>query len=607
MFQSFEATSTPEQGPPRLKALRAAMKTQQVDGFLIPRSDAHQGEYVAPCDDRLSWLTGFTGSAGFSVVLADEAGIFIDGRYRTQVKHQVDTGHFTPVNWPETKLADWVSERLGDEAILAFDPWLHTIDEVEKLSEALEKKGIEAAYWENIVDEIWEDRPNRPTGAITAYPEELAGRSLTEKCDLVAEQLKAAGQSAAILTLPDSIAWLLNIRGSDIPRIPILQAFAIIHATGMVDLFTDAPADQAVRTHLAPRVALHPYDGLLDHLETLEGAIRVDPKTAPLKIWSHLKAREGLTNGAVRPVKGDDPCILPKAQKTEAEIAATTEAHLRDGAAMVAFLAWLDDAAPKGGITEIDVVERLEGFRRATNALHDISFDTICGAGPNGAIVHYRVTRDTNREITPGDLLLVDSGGQYLDGTTDITRTVTTGTPAEDQKAAFTRVLQGMIAVSRARWPRGLAGRDLDALARAPLWMAGQDYDHGTGHGVGVFLSVHEGPQRLSRLSEVALAPGMILSNEPGYYREGHWGIRIENLVAVETAPEIAGGDGRDQLAFGTLTWVPIDTRLVNTDWLSPGDRDWLNAYHADVLEKIGPRLSDDATRDWLKRACRAI
>ncbi len=380
----------------------------------------------------------------------------------------------------------------------------------------------------------------------------------------------------------------------------MVQAFAILHDTGSVDLFTDPAKAVEVQGDLGKDVTIHTPEALVDSLARLAGPVRVDPKSAPHAIGLELD------KAGIQIKWQDDPCLLPKARKTAAEIAATTQAHLRDGAAMVEFLSWLDAKAPKGGLTEIDVVTSLEGFRRATNMLRDISFDTICGAGPNGAIVHYRVTRQTNRTIVPGDLLLVDSGGQYLDGTTDITRTVTTGTPDADQIAAFTRVLQGMIAISRARWPRGLAGRDLDPLARAPLWMAGQDFDHGTGHGVGVFLSVHEGPQRLSRAGDVPLEPGMILSNEPGYYREDAFGIRIENLVTVIEAPALPGGDDRPQLAFETLTWVPIDTRLVDTAALAPGERDWLNSYHADVLDKIGPHLSDSA-RDWLIAATRAI
>lgn len=594
MFQGFDATTTPEQGPPRLKKLREAMEREGVSAFLVPRADAHQGEYVAARDERLAWLTGFTGSAGFAVVLGDEAAIFVDGRYRVQVRGQVDTALFTPVDWPATKPGPWLAERLPGTGAVGIDPWLHTKSEVE----ALEKAGLSVRPVANLVDAIWQDQPPPPKGKIEPYPEEFAGKSHAEKRAEIAASLREAGQHAAVLTLPDSISWLLNLRGADLPHIPVVQAFAILHEDGRVSLFTDPAKATDVPGHLGPDVAVQAPDGFVAALATLSGPVRVDPKTAPHAVGL------ALAEAGVEIAWNDDPCLLPKARKTAAEIAATREAHLRDGAAMAEFLAWLDAAGPAGGLTEIALVEKLEGFRRATGALRDISFDTIAGAGPHGAIVHYRVTRGTDRAIEPGDLVLVDSGGQYLDGTTDVTRTVTTGTPTDDQKAAFTRVLQGMIAISRARWPTGLAGRDLDPLARQHLWMAGQDFDHGTGHGVGVFLGVHEGPQRISRLSEVPIEPGMILSNEPGYYREGHWGIRIENLVVAGEAPVI--GDGRDQLFFETLTWVPIDTRLVIADWLSPGERAWLNAYHAGVAERIAPRVGK-AAREWLLAATRAI
>ncbi|NNF71706.1 MAG: aminopeptidase P family protein, partial [Rhodobacteraceae bacterium] len=451
----------------------------------------------------------------------------------------------------------------------------------------------------NLIDAIWEDRPDPVGEKIAVYPVEFAGETHEEKLVRIAEILTEAGEGCAVLTLPDSIAWLLNIRGEDIPHNPTPQVFAIVHGDGTCDLFTAPGAASDIAGHLGDKVRLHDKSGFAAELDALTGRVRVDPKTAPFAIPAILEERATVSEGR-------DPCILPKACKNPTEIAATTEAHLRDGAAMVEFLAWLDATAPKGGLTEIDVVRKLEGFRRATNALRDISFDTICGSGPNGAIIHYRVTEGTNRDIVPGELLLVDSGGQYIDGTTDITRTVAVGAPGNEERACFTRVLQGMIAISRVRWPRGLTGRDLDPLARAPLWMAGQDYDHGTGHGVGVYLNVHEGPQRIARISEEPLKPGMILSNEPGYYREGAFGIRIENLIVVQDAPEIGGGDGRDQLAFETLTFVPIDLALVDTALLSVGERDWLNAYHAEVCDKIAPRVSE-ATRDWLKQATRAI
>ncbi|MEM6638102.1 MAG: aminopeptidase P family protein [Pseudomonadota bacterium] len=598
MFQSFENPSSPETGPPRLAALRAAMADADLAAFLVPRADAHMGEYVAPRDERLAWLTGFTGSAGFAAILKTEAGVFIDGRYRLQVRSQVDLDSFTPVDWPATKLGPWLAERLEPGETLGFDPWLHTAAEVERLEAVLDPKEVALTPCENLIDRIWADQPAPPAGRARTHPIEFAGESSTDKRARLAGMLRDEGHDAAIITLPDSICWLLNIRGSDIARNPLLLAFAVLHADGAVTLFVD-PAKLSEVT-LDDGVTVRPGADFAAGLETLSGKVRVDKNTAPFAVAATL-----LSAGA-DVVWGQDPCILPKARKNVAEIAATRAAHLRDAAAMIEFLAWLDDTAPSGGLTEIDVVQSLEAFRRAGNALQDISFDTIAGAGPNGAVVHYRVNEDTNRPVNPGELLLVDSGGQYLDGTTDITRTVPIGAPTDEHRRAFTRVLQGMIAISRARWPRGLAGRDLDALARAPLWMDGRDYDHGTGHGVGVFLNVHEGPQRLARISEVPLEPGMILSNEPGYYREGAFGIRIENLIVVEEAPALPGGDDRDQLCFSTLTWVPIDRRLVAADLMSQAERDWLNAYHAEIPGLVADRLSPGAA-DWLEKACRPV
>jgi len=593
MFQSFEVTSAPETGVARLAAVREAMAEAGLDGFLVPRADAHQGEYVAPRDARLAWLTGFSGSAGFCAVLADQAGVFVDGRYRLQVRAQV-AGAFTPVGWPEVKLLPWLEERLPAGARVGFDPWLHTVAEVEGWQGAT----AEFLPCANLVDRVWTDQPASPCGAVELYPEALAGRSAADKRAELAAVLRAARQRACVITLPDSLCWLLNIRGRDIERNPVVQGFAVLHDDGRVDLFVDPAKMSAVAGQLGDGVHLADLEQFLPALAVLPGPVRLDRDSAPFAVG------EALRSAAVEVAFGADPCALPKACKTEAEIAATRGAHLRDGAAMCRFLHWLDGACAKvvegGRVSEIDVVRALEGFRRDTNQLRDISFETIAGAGPNGAIVHYRVNETTNRDLASGELLLVDSGGQYLDGTTDITRTVAVGEPGAEERVCFTRVLQGLIAISRARWPRGCSGRDLDALARYPLWVAGLDYDHGTGHGVGVYLGVHEGPQRISRASEVALQPGMILSNEPGYYREGDFGIRIENLVAVCEAGKI--GDGRDQLAFETLTFVPLDRRLIDLALLAPAERAWIDEYHAQVAARIGP-LVEGAVTGWLARA----
>lgn len=598
MFQSFDETADPTQGPARLAELRRRLAAAGLAGFIVPRADAHQGEYVAACDQRLQWLTGFTGSAGFCVVLPDMAGVFVDGRYRTQVKGEVDLAAFTPVPWPEVKPGPWIREHLAAGAI-GFDPWLHTPDEVAQLETELEGSGITLCAVDNPIDPLWTDRPPPPMGRAFVHPDDLAGTTHAEKRQRLAAGLRERGEGAAVITLPDSLCWLLNIRGADVPRNPVVHGFAVLRADATVDLFVHPEKiDETLRGHLGAEVRLHPPGAFPGAIAALAGPVRIDRATAPVAV----------ARAVAQPSWGDDPCRLPKALKTAAEIAGARRAHLRDGAAMAEFLCWLD-AQPPGSLTEIAVVRALEGFRRATNALHDISFDTICGAGAHGAIMHYRVTGASDAPVVPG-LLLVDSGAQYPDGTTDITRTVAVGEAGEageEERLCFTRVLQGMIAISRARFPKGVAGCHIDALARAPLWMAGQDFDHGTGHGVGAFLSVHEGPQRISRVSDIALQPGMMLSNEPGYYREGAFGIRIENLVVVEEAPPLPGGDPhRAQLRFETLTLCPIDRRLVVAAMLSPGERDWLNGYHARVLAEIGPRVSP-AARDWLTAACAPI
>ena len=598
MFQTFTSTAHPDQGPPRLAVLRMRLAEAGMTGFIIPRADIHQGEYVAPHDERLQWLTGFTGSAGFCISLPHIAGVFIDGRYRTQVKAQVDLAHFTPVAWPEVKPGAWLRDQLPNGGQVAFDPWLHTAREIEEIRSALTGTSITLAASTNFVDLVWPDQPAPPAGTVTVQPLEFAGESAADKRRRLAEQLAENEQSAAILTLPDSIAWLLNIRGADVARNPVVHALGIVHRDATLDLFVAPEKLTAdVIGHLGPEVRLHRPDAFARALTGLRGTIRVDKATAPLAV------SQALTEAGIAVAWGQDPCLLPKARKNAAEIAGTAEAHLRDGAAMVEYRAWLDARAPEGGLTEIELVQRLEGFRRATNALKEISFETICGSGPNGAIMHYRVTEETNREMAQGEIVVIDSGGQYIDGTTDITRTVAIGAPSDETRTCFTRVLQGMIAISRLRWPTGVAGAHLDSIARYNLWLAGQDYDHGTGHGVGVYLSVHEGPQRLSRISDVPLEPGMILSNEPGYYREGAFGIRIENLIVVEDAPAVPGGDDhRKMLRFRTLTFVPLDRRLIEEGMLTVPERDWLNAYHAEVRALVGPRVSD-AARGWLEQA----
>ncbi|MEL7216463.1 MAG: aminopeptidase P family protein [Pseudomonadota bacterium] len=592
MFQTFTSTTRPETCAPRVAALRAAMAEAGVDAFLVPRADAHQGETVAPRDARLQWIASFTGSAGFAAITATRAALFVDGRYTLQAATQSDTTVFEMRNIPGDALSDWLLGALPEGGTVAYDPWLHTPAEIERLQSA----GLALAPIANLIDGIWADQPIAPSAPVIDHPESLAGVSRDARRARIAEALTAREATAAVLTQPDAIAWLLNIRGSDIARMPVALGFAIIEASGSVRLYGfDGKIDAAMAAALGPDVSLG--EDLLADVAALTGNVCLARETVPMAIASALTATPDW----------HDPIALPKACKTPEELAGTRAAHIRDGAAMVRFLHWLDETAPTGTLTEIDVVTALEAERRRDPTLRDISFETICGAGPNGAIVHYRVTSETNRAVSPGELLLVDSGGQYADGTTDITRTllVGDGPVPEGAAEAFTRVLQGMIAISTARWPKGLAGRDLDPLARAALWRAGQDYAHGTGHGVGAYLGVHEGPQRISRVSHVPLEPGMILSNEPGYYREGAFGIRIENLVIVE-APRTPEGGDHPMHGFETITLAPIDRRLVVTSLLTNEERDWLNAYHARVLDTLTPHL-ERAPLDWLKAACQPL
>ncbi len=598
MFQSFETTSSPEFGADRLEALRAQMQASALDGFIIPRADAHQGEYVAPHDERLQWLTGFTGSAGFCCALLESAGVFIDGRYRTQVKTQIDLAHFSPVPWPETSLADWLKAQLPSGGIVGFDPWLMTQGQLDAHEKALRGSGITLKPVDNLVDRIWDDQPPPPLTPAFDYPIEYAGKSSADKRAECAEDLKKSGEAAAIITLPDSLCWLLNIRGNDVSKTPLVHGFAILKSDANVQLFIDRAKTGNLGTD--PAIEHADPSAFLPALSKLTGKVRCDKTSVPVAVIHAIE------QGGAEITYGSEPCVLPKARKNDIEISGTRAAHITDASAMCELLCWLDQQ-PIGNTTEIDVVSQLEQRRRATNALQDISFDTISGAGPNGAIMHYRVTNETSRKLQDGDLLVLDSGGQYLNGTTDITRTIAIGEVGNEERTAFTRVLQGMIAISRMRWPKGLAGRDIEAVGRVPLWLAGQDFDHGIGHGVGHFLGVHEGPQRLSRVSDIALEPGMILSNEPGYYREGAFGIRIENLVVVQAAPALPTADAhRDMYDFETLTYVPIDRRLIRTELLSAAEITWMNDYHAACFDRLDGLLSD-AAQLWLEQATQPL
>jgi Xaa-Pro aminopeptidase len=604
MFQNYAAPPARRDGRQRLVDLRAVMAERAIDALLVPRADEHQGEYVAPAAERLAWLTGFTGSAGLAVVAAGAGALFVDGRYIVQARQQVDAGAFEILQLPTARLEDWLATHLAAGAVVGADPRLHTASMLEGLAAAMKAKGIALKLpARNLVDRVWRQRPAPPEGPVMPHALRYAGKPAEEKIAELQALLRAAGEDAVILTLSDSIAWLLNIRGSDVAHNPVVLAFLIVPSRGKPELFLDPDklAPEA-RRHLAGLAKVSDVAALERRLKALKGMakrIRLDPNTAAY--WFFRK----LAGGWTRIARNEDPCLLPKARKNATEIAGARAAHKRDGAAVVRYLAWLDREAVRGGVDEIAAASRLEALRSDTQLLKEISFDTIAGSGPNGAIVHYRVTAASNRTLRRGELFLVDSGAQYPDGTTDITRTVAIGEPTRQMRERFTLVLKGHIAVATARFPKGTRGIDLDAFARRALWQAGLDFDHGTGHGVGSYLSVHEGPQSISRRGMAAFEPGMIVSDEPGYYREGAYGIRIENLLLVNAAAVPPGGE-RAMLSFETLTLAPIDRRLVEATMLTAEELAWLNAYHARVAEILAPELGGE-DRAWLTQATAAI
>jgi Xaa-Pro aminopeptidase len=601
MFQTFDAPDRTAASGENIRKLKRLLATLGIEAFLIPRSDEYRNEYVPPAAERLKWVTGFSGSAGLAVIGRRKAALFVDGRYTVQAPLEVDTNQLDILQVPDAKLSDWLLANIASGATIGFDPMLHSIAEIEQLAPPLAKKNLKLKpLTKNPVDRLWgRARPAQPKGMVTPQPLERTGRAASEKIAEVQVALKQAGQQAVVLTLPDSVAWLFNIRGADVAHNPVPLAFAIVHDRGKPELFIDAAKIGAnVRGHLDGIVKLRPPDALDASLATLADTgktTRIDDATAA---WWFLRK----LGGPKHVTYASDPCILPKARKTDAEVEGARRAHLVDGVAVTRFLAWLDHTlSANEDVTEIDTVRQLELFRRETGVLRDISFDTIAGSGPNGAIVHYRVTQATNRRLGKGELFLLDSGGQYEDGTTDITRTIAIGKPTAEMRTRFTLVLEGHIAVSTARFPKGTTGVEIDALARRALWQAGLDFDHGTGHGVGSFLSVHEGPQRIAKTGRVPLEPGMIVSNEPGYYKQGAYGIRIETLLLVLPEMPVPGGE-RTMMGFETLTLAPIDRRLIDTSLLSPPARVWLDAYHARVRAELSPKL-DVATRGWLAAA----
>ncbi|MEM7222172.1 MAG: aminopeptidase P family protein [Pseudomonadota bacterium] len=593
----------------RLAGLRDRLAAQGLAGVLVPHADEHQGEYRATRAERLAWLTGFTGSMGSAVVLRDKAALFVDGRYTLQAADQVDGALFEVRHLIDEPPSKWAAGQLDDGAKLGYDPWLHTEDQVAVLERALAAVGATlVACPVNLIDEIWSDQPAAPIAPVVPHPEAYSGRAPGEKRLEVAERLKAAGADSALLSLPDSIMWLLDVRGGDVGCTPLALSFALLQDDGTLDWFIDRrKLTSDLERHLGNGVTVRAPEEIgprLDELVAVGKRILVDPASAPAWVAQRVRAAGGT------PVKASDPCQLPKARKNPVELEGTRQAHRRDGAALTGFLAWIAEEAPRrlsnGGLGELEAAEKLAGFRAKNEQFRGLSFETISGAGANGAIVHYRASPETERHLGDGDLLLVDSGAQYLDGTTDVTRTIAVGQPSDEMRDRFTRVLKGHIAVATARFPHGTSGSQLDILARAALWQAGLDYDHGTGHGVGSYLGVHEGPQRVSKMpNRVPLEPGMIVSNEPGYYKTGAYGIRIENLVAVIESP-VQDGDEREMLAFETLTLAPIDLALVEPALMRPDELAWLDDYHARVRERLAP-LVDAATGSWLDGATRPI
>ncbi|WP_298289843.1 aminopeptidase P family protein [Novosphingobium sp.] len=590
----------------RLDALRKQLAADGLDGFVIPISDEHMSEYVGAYAQRLEWLTGFGGSAGTAVVLADKAAIFVDGRYTLQVRDQVDGRLWSYESVPQTSVAAWLGEHAPEWSKIGYDAWLHAKGWADSVAQALSSRAASLVpVATNPVDAVWDDQPAPSLAPAVPHADEHAGKSAHEKRAEVAEWLGARGLDAAVISALDSVAWLLNIRGADVDRTPVALSFVLAHADGTADLFI-APekVTPELAAHLGNAVRVRPREAFVPALQALQGRkVAVDPERAVAAIFHALEG------AGAQVVAVTDPVVLPKAIKNPVEQAGHRAAQARDGAAIARFLRWIAVEAPQGAVTELSAADRLQAFRADTGLLRDLSFDTISGAGPNGAVVHYRVSEETSRTLEPNSVYLVDSGGQYLDGTTDITRTVWIGpdAPPLEVKDRFTRVLKGHIALARAVFPKGTAGSQLDSFARQFLWAAGLDYAHGTGHGVGSFLSVHEGPQRIAKAAGgqagtgQELLPGMILSNEPGYYKAGAYGIRIENLVLVERR-QMAGAEG-EFFGFETLTFAPIARDLVDVALLSAEELDWLNAYHARVRAVLAPQLDGDDLA-WLEAAC---
>jgi Xaa-Pro aminopeptidase len=584
----------------RLSALRALLRSSGLDGFIIPKADEFQNESVPAYADRLAWLTGFTGSAGCAIVLEDKAALLVDSRYTLQAKAQVSGKLYTAEPVPKVTIASYLAANATKGAVIGYDPALHTVAGFGPVLKEAAQGRFKLKPWKrNPVDQLWKNRPPEIHSPIFSHKESFAGESADSKLDRVRKAIAEKEADALFVSAPDAAAWLFNIRGRDVEHTPLPLVRALVPVTGKPAIFvSEGHITGENRKAIEAMASVEDLRLLGTELKRLiepGKKVLASPASATFKIVDALKKAKA------KVIEASDPCVLFKAKKNAAELQGARDAQARDGTALCRFLAWLDAHAPAGRIDELTASDKLEAFRRETNLFEEPSFNTISGAGPNGAIVHYRSTPETNIELLPGTLYLVDSGAQYPDGTTDVTRTVAIGEPAEDMRRHYTLVLKGHIAIATARFPAGTRGIDIDGFARRALWEAGLDYGHGTGHGIGSFLSVHEGPQSISRNGMAALEPGMIVSNEPGYYREGHYGIRLENLLAVTEAEAVSGGE-IPVMRFETLTLAPFDRRLIVADLLSPGERKWLNAYHARVSREISPALKG-SERKWLKEA----
>ncbi|MEO1041887.1 MAG: aminopeptidase P family protein [Pseudomonadota bacterium] len=605
MFQSFDPLSDRSFGAKHVPLLRARLATHGLDGFLVPHDDEYLNEYLPFCNERLLWVSGFSGSAGFGIVMMEKAAVFSDGRYAVQLPEEVDGDVFERLMTHDITPSAWLVEHTSEGMAIGFDPMLFSEGSLKPFENAAKKSGFSLVPTPiNPIDEAWADRPDAPFAPVHPHPLDFAGEDANTKRSRISQAISEVGGDVALLTAPHSLAWLLNIRGGDVHAAPLPLGRALMFADGSAELFLDPrKVTDELPSHLGNSVGIQPETALNARLKELgqtKARVLIDPSLTPVQYVRTLQ-EEGATI-----LRAEDPCALPRAIKNETEREGARQAHVRDGAAVVRFLHWLSQEGPSGTVTEIAAAEQLETYRRETGELQDISFDSITGSGPHGAMAHYRVTTETNRAMQPGELFLIDSGGQYKDGTTDITRVIAIGTPTEEMRERYTLVLKGHIGLGLARFPKGTSGHQLDALARLPLWAKGLDYDHGTGHGVGSYLSVHEGPQKISKHPVTqALEPGMICSNEPGYYLEGAYGIRIENLVLVTDEEPIEGGE-RPMMGFENLTMAPLERELIVTEMLTPEERRWVDAYHTEVAAKIAPLLTEEDAA-WLKQRCAAL